>query len=257
MNSLGSWIDKSELERLVAAVGPKSERTAQQVPASQKVPHMPNFTWHRPADPGRHQPAAGDDSAAPAAPERFPVAEEVEKFRNKVAAIKDKARSLGVLSPGHPIPEEERPTQMPRIKIGSEFAKGAPTTKSFPSFRAPQGPLRLRLECFGEWAATVSRAEAVIVADSQGDLVFERGADPAWVSSVSVVASAGERAGRHLAISGNTLIHLDLPDDRKLAVLPCQTKFGQLSVGLVVTSPLRPEIALAISDAIGAVVARN
>ena len=276
MNSLGSWIDKAELDRLVEAVGTgplKKAEAAANEQAAQKG------SWPGPA---------GASAPAPAQPptddkERFPVAEEVEKFRNKVAAIKDKARNLGVLKPAqHPTEQPAAPPIQPsaetdrQAEIAPEppssvapsapqepshpepeparhvpdtgpLASKAPPPRSLPSFTPPEGSLPEQLDAYGKWVTSLTYAQALLISDAQGDILFAHRADASWSNAVTTAAAAAEQVGRQLSIPGPNVLHMDLPGDRKLAVLQLKLRSASINIGMVLPRQLDPDLSLAIA----------
>ena len=292
MNSLGSWIDKGELDRLVAAVGTGPLERAEAEAAADDAQNEQKSSWPRSAKVSTKETVTPptDDT------EKFPIAEEVEKFRDKVAAIKDKARTLGVLRPspqppaveGDQLSDHKRseaptaprppsiflqtqaktpkadstsiqsspaPTRPPKPDTGPLAAK-APPPRSLPEFTPPTGSLPEQFEAYGKWVVSLTHAQAIIISDAQGDLLYAHGADASWCNAVTTAATAAEQIGRQLSIPSPNVLHLDLPGDRKLAVLQLKLRSTSINIGMVVSRQLDPDLSLAIAGTLARLLAK-
>lgn len=162
-------------------------------------------------------------------------------LRQLLRSIREKAELSGLISQGNTAPEPQiRPDAAPACaSLTADSHLAAPASP----FTPPLGTLATRVRALADWIRRQTPTHELFIADSQGNPVTDRPASPELVTAALVVAESSQRALQHLPQAGDTAIHIDLPDDRRLCIITAQTSLGAFCLGLVTSAPLAARTA--------------
>ena len=213
-------------------------------------------------------PAAGIAEQAPVGPseearEEVPAppaqAEELNRIREKLQAIRERAIDAGLLahvqaaeevpSPQNLAPvAKPEPPQSPPISqsnpLGpteSPFAvaetTGAPlptvVTSDVTSFEVSSGMVSERLEAFATWAGLNLGLRDLLVVDDHGDILWGIHEQAGLVVSAMMACKATLRSSALGATEPSNIIEQPISIDRMLVIVPCETSYGSLSIAFV------------------------
>ncbi len=236
-----SWIDSEHLKGLLkqlqdAAPETTPEPQAWETHTLPDAPPVPSLSLEpAPAPPVAEATPAEEPEEAPATPRaEIQNAPEVERIRNRLREVRERAAAAGLLKraeppapPAPPIPpamaepaaslaeEAEKPEQPPAAEEAAQ-ASEAPAPITAPSeeetpvpapveappeeaddslyFEVPLGSVLERLDAFAEWARRRVAPAELLLLDEHGDLLLGAEARAALVLSVMLAASAARRS---------------------------------------------------------------
>lgn len=272
-NTLGSWIDQSEMQRLTEALVPDDPELAGDQAGS---------LMNRVSGIGVPKPSLDIDqpTAYQAAP--FPVADPQEpsedmpppfneggegaamRAARALAEVRLRAEESGFLKrrgQGEVAADSLVTAIPPVIDNRSEFPSNQeaiqePTeNKELVPFEVPQGPLRLRLDAFADWAMQLARASRIVIVDGQGypllhkDLgAGESESDSAMVDSAMRLISVLEQVQARTDFARDGAMNLPLEEGGWLGVLRCENAGGRLCIAVVTPVPLEIEKSAAMKN---------
>ena len=142
-------------------------------------------------------------------------------MRDKLERIKALARSSGLLTAGVELSVSDSPSQV----------RG---TETIEQLEIPDGPLSVRLGAFAAWASRCAGGATVFVIDSQGYPLNENETNPDLLAAALLLADASQRAAGHVANAGSAsgLLQMEVGTNEMLTVLPVETQYGTLCLGL-------------------------
>lgn len=114
-------------------------------------------------------------------------------------------------------------------------------------------PLAERLGAFGRWLKEQIPALAYFVCDRNGAIVVDEVGSEKLVKVARTLAFASSAAGRQVSDDGGALgsMHVKIGVDRVMEVIPRQSQFGLVVMGLIVPRPLTREAAAMVSRNLG------
>jgi hypothetical protein len=230
MNTLNSWIDAETVSGLGKALA---------------SPH--SDPDHDRADRDRPEPMvlSPDDFHDPDhfAPAPFPTPEAQGSLplRQLLRSIREKAENSGLIAHGAtPAAAQDQPgTHSAPQPVATDPAIPSPVLP----FTPPLGTLATRVRALSDWIRRQTHTHELFIADSEGNPVTDRPSSPELVTAALVVAASSQRALQHVPGAGDAVIHIDLPDDRRLCIICSPTSLGTFCLGLVSSAPLATRTA--------------
>jgi hypothetical protein len=240
-----SWIDLSEIARLVARILPEETPadTREDVPASPPRPLVASpetFPWQ--FDPATSFPDL-DEIPLPADPDQESLSPPDLKRRAAQAmrSVHGVALDRRAGTPPAPSPPAASASPPPGPAPGSAHA-----------FPIPDAPLRERLRAFAEWTRRVTGCASLRIVDAQGYSLLEESPEhhPEAVAAALQLMASLERIRHQLAAADATRhgLYLPLGDQEWFGVLECATSSGRVCLSLVTRAPLAQAAAAELTD---------
>jgi hypothetical protein len=114
-------------------------------------------------------------------------------------------------------------------------------------------PLSKRLETFGSWLKGEIPAESYFVCDRNGEVIVDEVGSSKLIKVARSLAHASVSARRQVGESAETTsLHVRVSMDRVLEVIPRQSHFGLVILGIIVPRPLSRETVASIARVFGA-----
>ena len=114
-------------------------------------------------------------------------------------------------------------------------------------------PLSKRLETFGSWLKGEIPAESYFVCDRNGEVIVDEVGSSKLIKVARSLAHASVSARRQVGESAETTsLHVRVSMDRVLEVIPRQSHFGLVILGVIVPRPLSRETVASIARVFGA-----
>lgn len=115
-------------------------------------------------------------------------------------------------------------------------------------------PFVERLHTFGSWLRTAVQAKAFFVSDRDGHVLIDEVRSPKLLHVARTLAQASHAANRHAGGGTVGSLHVKLGEASILEVLPVETDYGPLILGIVVPSVLSGGAIPVISSGLRQVV---
>lgn len=262
-----SWIDSEHLKSLLHDLGEvrpekKSEPVKQAeagqetdaytpplglvetAPVAQKLHQAPaKVALAEPVVAKRLEPtvvARSDDEDAVDGGDEI-VAPEVERIRDRLRAVRERAEAAGLLRRvAAPAAVSRVSSPVVTIKVGVEAGEMAAVAE--PVFQVPKGSIAERLEFFAGWVGKQLVIDELLLLDEQGDMLWGAEARADLVLSVMLAARAASRSNAAQAVVGelpSKVSHQTLGEGKgTLSVLPCPTEQGLVVLGIESTAPV-------------------
>jgi len=247
MPSPDSWIDLSEVARLVRQIlpstpAPEDPRSPGQTYAGPLVGSTPVMPWN--IDPTETFPEL-DDLDLPADPDLERLATlPTDELRNRATRA---MRALHAVA-------ARRPNAQPANQGAAEEApRPADPEPGATSFPASQGKLRERLSAYADWVTRVTGCVALRIVDAQGYSMLEREGDndPRMVDcALKLIAALEQARERMTPDSARAGLYIPLGDEEWLGVLECETPSGRMCISLVTRAPLSNGAAAELIDSL-------
>lgn len=186
--------------------------------------------------------AAGVDAAPPENPLRTSPQDEVSAPPPPPVAATPAsapAPSVPVTVPADAPPEASRP-ELPRPPA--------------PDPDRPPAPFVERLHAYGSWLRTAVQARAFFVTDRDGQVLVDEVRSPKLLQVARTLAQASHAANRQAGGRAVGSLHVKLGDASILEVLPVETDYGPLVLGIVVPAVLSEGAIPVIARGLGQVV---
>jgi hypothetical protein len=119
-----------------------------------------------------------------------------------------------------------------------------------PAFQPLEGPITERLENFTRWAARLTGATEILLADDHGDMLWGAPTHPSLIVSAMLAVQQELRAsagGLHQPLS---ILQVNVGDLGDVHVLPCSTRFGLVTLILVDAPALTESAAASLREAL-------
>jgi len=158
-----------------------------------------------------------------------------------------------------PTGKKEAPPARPVARYSSPFRIATapakpptPVTREQPTLAKDQ-PLSMRLSTFGAWLKGEIPAESYFICDRNGEVLVDEVGSSKLIKVARTLAHASASAGRQVGESGEPAsLHVKVSTDRVLEVIPRQSHFGLVILGVIVPRPLSRETVASISRSLGA-----
>ena len=255
-NTLDSWIDQSEMQRLTKALVPDDpefvdgqagtlmdEVSGIGMPKQNLDIDQPAAYQAAPFPTLDSQGAPGESSAVDEGP--------VMRAARALAEVRLRADEIGLLKPrGHSATSSGSPvTGIPPGLDSSSEESAKPAISPDPSsFEIPSGTLRVRLDAFASWAMQLTQASRIVIVDGQGYPLLHRDAaagviegDSAMVDSAMRLTSVLEQVQARTDFARDGAMNLPLEEGGWLGVLRCENAGGRLCIAVVTPVPLEIE----------------
>lgn len=155
-------------------------------------------------------------------------------------------------SRGETVPEPLTPD--PRAATAVTDHPGA-TVEAPPSPPATvQAPFVERLHAYGQWLRSAVEAKAFFVTDRDGNVLMDQVRSPKLLQVARTLAQASHTASRHAGAGAVGSLHVKLGASSILEVLPVETSYGPLVLGIVVPGVLGTAAVPVISKGLEQVV---
>lgn len=114
-------------------------------------------------------------------------------------------------------------------------------------------PLSKRLSAFGIWLKGEIPAESYFICDRNGEVIVDEVGSSKLIKVARTLAHASASAGRQVGEAAEpSSLHVKVSHDRVLEVIPKQSHFGLVILGVIVPGPLSRETVTAIARSFGA-----
>lgn len=155
---------------------------------------------------------------------------------------------------------------MPVARFKSPFKIAGPPVPRPPAARPPAKPrapeasarpqsLATRLNSFGNWLKEDYPAEAYFLCDRNGKaIVDEVGSEKLLKVALALAHASSGGETPTGSSSGSSGLHVKVGPDRVMEVIPRKSRFGLLTLGILVPRPLSSEAVATVSDALGKVL---
>lgn len=127
--------------------------------------------------------------------------------------------------------------------------------RGLPAFRPPEGSLQVRLKAFLAWVIDATGCRRIFIADEEGLVLMEKGADSELIAVSSSFMSLLERIRSCLGSETRGIMAIDLDVGRMLHLILVTTDLGRFTLGLVVPDPLRRSLIDELRQALEQVLA--
>ena len=237
MDPIEAWIDRDELRRMAEALAVPPSRLAAATQPEALEGDFVGFT-------------VGDAEAAPPEPAVPEVAKthEEEKLggglsiehqaREILSTARQIATRSGILTPASPT-ARERETDPPP----SRPATPAPPSQAAPG-PAPSSPKQVetpfveRLRAFGAWLREGIPSAAFFLTDREGGVLTDEVQSPKLRQVARTLAQASWNANRQAGSTAVGNLHIEIDARQGLEVIPMDSQYGPLVLGIVVPRPL-------------------
>ena len=150
-----------------------------------------------------------------------------------------------------PLPPE---TIEPPIEEEPEAPMPAPPVTSHIPFIVPNQGLSERLNSVAEWVCARLATREVLLVDDYGDVLWGDHRQTALVLSAVMAWQSAQRASASATCIDPERIDKPLPPDRALTVLPLRTKYGMVSLAVILPQPVATADAADIREALAQAV---
>ena len=117
-------------------------------------------------------------------------------------------------------------------------------------------PLSTRLQAFGTWLTEQIPTRSYFICDRHGEIVVDEVGSEKLVKVARTLAHASSSAGRQVGEDQNLgSLHVKIGPDRVMEVVPRQSHFGLVVLGIIVQRPLSRDAVASISRALGTALA--
>jgi hypothetical protein len=131
-----------------------------------------------------------------------------------------------------------------------EEASPAPLSTIAPAFLPVEGPITERLENFTRWAARLTGATEILLADDHGDMLWGAPTHPSLIVSAMLAVQQELRASAGSLHQPLSILQVHVGDLGEVHVLPCSTRFGLVTVILVDAPALTESTAASLREAL-------
>lgn len=236
-----SWIDPEEVARLAAQLDGPLQR---EETAAWDISTLPDFSGTLAAfdEPPAATPENVGDAMHAGAPETVeqqgaPPPAEIASIREKLRALRSRAEGAGMLPVEIPATEPTPTVDQPRsaIRIPPPPAVQHEQEPPPPTFLADTSskPLADRLKNYMDWAQTLAPCEDLLLVDDHGDLLWGGPSRADLALSVVLAAGAGLRSGAEALTRSSVFIRSRFGEQKELSILPCQTRYGTVTLALL------------------------
>ena len=257
-NTLDSWIDQSEMQRLTKALAPDD---------MEALGDHEGAVMTEVSGIGLPKKSMGDEEPVNYQATSFP-APDPQKTDGESLSVSDGAVGEGpVLRAARALAEvrlradesgllkrrgqKSTSTEPQKVAVPPVFDSSAeepdqPDISNDPvPFEVPKGPLRVRLDAFASWAMQLAKASRIVIVDGQGYPLIHRdlaeGAgegDSAMVDSAIRLTSVIEQVQARTDFARDAAMNLPLEDGEWLGVVRCENAGGRLCIAMVTPVPL-------------------
>ena len=117
--------------------------------------------------------------------------------------------------------------------------------------------MRQRLTLFAAKVTEETGAQRVLLGDAQGYCLYDGGdTEPQILASAVMLSNGWTRCLKHLRLKEPGTVSVGLGHGYRLIAMPCETKFGTLTLALISNKPFddgqMPELRAGLEAALGA-----
>lgn len=263
--SVNQWVDAVSIRALAEGL---MKPAAQMPPMTSETIYGSGFVGF--AEAGQASPAPAPlakkpvvQSLAESVPAKVPLGQDlppevlVQPTVVEKAPASEPARSIEVTLT--PTARRETPPARSIARYPSPFkivAAPMRTPAASPLEPSPVGkgqPLSKRLAAFGSWLKGEIPAESYFVCDRNGEVIVDEVGSSKLIKVARTLAHASASARRQVGeASEPTSLHVRVSMDRVLEVIPRQSHFGLVILGIIVPRPLSRETVASIARSFGA-----
>ena len=261
MDPINPWVDTEAVRKLAQSLlvpiprEPEPERDAC---------FSDEFVGFAGASMPSAPPSVQESSALPASaePEHLRLQDQA---RESLAGARQQAEQGGLLvRSSAPASELANAPETQPVTPGAGAAESAeghtpdsrsePAPVSSPVAVAPAPPEHMeapfveRLHAYGQWLLRAINAKAFFVTDRDGHVLMDQVRSPKLLQVARTLAQASHTASRHAGVGEVGSLHVKLGPGSILEVLPVETTYGPLILGIVVPSVLGAEAIPVISQ---------
>ena len=148
------------------------------------------------------------------------------------------------------------PAEEPLVEPASAESGPPPAepVDTAPPFAIANLGLSERLNAVAEWVCTRLGTREVLLVDDYGDVLWGAQGQTALVLSAMMAWHSAQRASASATCIDPDRIDKPLPPDRALTVLPLRTRYGVVSLAVILGKPVEATDAIAIRQALAIAV---
>lgn len=117
-------------------------------------------------------------------------------------------------------------------------------------FTPGTGSLAERLDTFIEWATKITGAQDLVLVDDHGDLLWGKATHTDLLASTMLALNSHWRNNPTELMQRNPMLNSPLGGNRILSILPTTSRFGQVTLALVLNSHLEETYAQTLGEAL-------
>lgn len=184
-------------------------------------------------------------------------------------AAEQKPADVASPPPAKVVPVDTQPSApapAPAAKSPFKIAKEQPLGNDQPDVSKSPGvvqsgtprklPFSSRLDAFGVWLKEQIPTQAYFICDRNGELVVDEVGSEKLVKVARTLAHASRNAGRQVGDNeALESLHVKIGPERVMEVVPRQSQYGLVVLGLIVPRPLSTEAVGSVSRGLGTVLA--
>ncbi len=241
-----SWIDETDMTALLG-------RLRDPVPSAKVDQEFGNAgtLFEEPAIQPAAEPAPLPDPVKEVEEPEAPAHPDLEDFRSRLQAIRERAMGAGLLpAPVVRYPEETHEDEEPEFEDEEpseyhppvmEAAPEVPQSSAWQPFE-PQGSSAMeRLASFAAWAEPNLRQSELFVIDDQGDMLWGSSSHQELVLTMVMAWVASSRMSAVFAFNHAPLLRRAMASGGHLLAIPCPTRLGLLHLAITSAQPLSDE----------------
>jgi hypothetical protein len=231
-----SWIDANEVGALLGRL-----RDTPPAEASVELMHeapVPLVAELEPVPAAAPEPAGAVPQ--PPAETSSDSHHDLDLFRARLQAIRERAMNAGLLPGDAPAPSAAEPDSLPAAEVvesfeerpGEETPPVSEATSSWTPYRPSGNSVSERLDGFASWAQPLMHGSHLFVIDDQGDLLWGKSSHQELVVTTVMAWVAFSRMSGVLAFERVPLLHQRMATGDHLTALPCPTRLGLLHIAI-------------------------
>ncbi|MCB1056145.1 MAG: hypothetical protein KDD11_11650 [Acidobacteria bacterium] len=164
---------------------------------------------------------------------------------------------LGRLAePGPPRPAARTGPPPPVASPAAPLVPERSPAPGAPAFELPQGPLDAKLDALLDWVRSFVVFEHAFVVDQEGLALVHESAPLELIAAASTLAETWDALRNRFQLAPESGLVVELDDRSWLQLLTQQTRWGRVSLGIVLGAPLgdgtsaiiREQMARALAD---------
>lgn len=243
MNPIEAWVDREELRRIAAALLP---RPVGSQPRPSDATYGDDFIGY----------AVESEVTFPEVPQDRPSDANFvyQNGRNALANAREIAQRGGLLASSS---QDSTPKPEPVVAPSTPVVKLAPTTTvqiAAQGSEAAPTPFVARLQAFGKWLREGIRARAFFVTDREGGVLIDEVQTPRLLQVARTLAQASRTANRQAGTTVIANLPVKLSSGAVLEVIPLQSQYGPLTLGVILPEPLSPETVEKVAQGLRQVI---
>lgn len=236
MDPIESWVDRNELRRMADALLKPPEVAPPSQPEDASFGN--DFVGYGAEDAQRVS-----TPPAKTGPE--------QNARQALAAARAIAQRGGLLEDPKP-PAEASPTAP---DTAAELIEVTPVATAAPPTSGPAStPFMARLQAFGNWLREGVQARAFFITDWKGAILIDEAPNPKYHQIARTLAQASRTANRQAGTAAIGNLHAPVAPETVLEVIPVNTRYGPVILGIIVVQPLNSQNAETVARGLQQVI---